>query len=105
MTGTKTKDDDGFTTVNVRMPKSHWAALITIFITAVGGVGWSASNAKQLQEQDPPVSREWARKLSEDMGEMKKELATVTRHDERIQSIIARLDKIDDSLDELKRRN
>lgn len=104
MTGTKTRDEDGFTTVNVKMPKSHWAALITIALTAVGGVGWSASNAKKLEEQDPPVSREWARKLSEDIADMKKDMGTVTRHDERIQNIIARLDKIDDSLDELKRR-
>ena len=105
MTGKEKTDDEGFTTVNVKMPKSHWLGMISIAVMAIGGVGWSAHNAEQIKEQEPPVSREWVRKLSTDMDAIGVKLEKLVKHDAEIDGVHKRLDRIEDSLDELKRRN
>ena len=109
MTGTKTKDKDGEEHVKVSMPFMHWMGLLA----ALGLGGWNYFDKEANPAQhvaapanDPaPVSREWAKKLSTDMDSIGVKLEKLVKHEAEIDGVHKRLDRIEDSLDELKRRN
>lgn len=105
MVGREKTDSEGFTTVNVRMPKSHWLGMIGMGLMALGGVGGAVVNHQAIQAQDQPVSREWARNLSDDIAEINKRLEIVARHDERISELRTQLTRIESRIDAISRRN